>query len=174
MAISKLMLRKMHGVPEPTDEADPAVTARLKYHVAAARWCDKWISCFYYLFALIGFTVVMLPVMLKSWGAFIQNTAFLSKIFHDYSTYTGLAMINIFTLVFIFFVRQSLIKNIPGGMMSVYTYRDVMEMELYPRTKKEELAYCVSIAFDVAKSTVPIFLPFGIIANTILLNKGLL
>ena len=171
MAISKHILRKMHGVPEPTGEADPAVVARLKYHVAAARWCDKWFCYFESLFIYLGFFAVLLPTLLKSWRSFIQNTPFFSKIFHDYSTQTGWAMVNIFSLVFIFLIRHTLIKHIPSRFMPVCTYRDVIEMELYPRTKKEELAYWVSIIFATAVKSLWLTYPFGLLAYFILIRN---
>ncbi len=171
MAISKHMLRKMHGVPEPTGEADPAVLARLKYHVAAAKWCDKWLSYICSLFALTGFAVVLLPVFLKSWGAFIQHTPIFSKIFHDYTTLSGLALINFYPMIFLLICKISIIKNIPGGSMPVCTYHEVIEMELYPQTKKEEFAYWICIFFDVVASTAIIFIPFSSLAYFILLRN---
>ncbi len=171
MAISKHMLRKMHGVPEPTGEADPVLVARLKYHVAAARWCEKYLSYFDSFFAYIGFFIILLPIFLKSWRSFIQHTPILSTIFHDYSTQSGWAIINIFVLIFIFFIKNSLTKSIPGGLMRIRTYRDVREMELYPRTKKEEVAYWVSIIFSTAGSSLWLFFPFGLLAYLILIRS---
>jgi hypothetical protein len=118
MAISKHMLRKMHGVPEPTGEADPAVLARLKYHVAAARWCEKYLSYFDSFFAYIGFFIVLLPIFLKSWRSFIQHTPILSTIFHDYSTQSGWAIINLFVLIFICYAHGLDIGGIVRGSNS--------------------------------------------------------
>jgi hypothetical protein len=171
MAISKHMLRKMHGVLEPTGEADPVVVARLKYHVAAARWCEKYLSYICSLFALTGFAVVLLPVMLKSWGVFIQNIPILSKIFHDYSTLSGWALVNFYPMIFLLILKISMVKSTPGSSTHSCTYRELMEMELYPRTKKEEFAYWICIFFDALASTAIIFVPFSSLAYFILLRN---
>ena len=170
MAISKHMLRKMHGVPEPTGEADPAVVARLKYHVAA-RWCEKYLSYICSLFALIGFAVVLLSVMLKSWGEFIQHIPILSKIFHDYSTLSGWALVNFYPMIFLLILKISMIKSIPGRSTHSCTYRELMEMELYPRTKKEEVAYWICIFFNISASTAIIFVPLSCLAYFILIRN---
>jgi hypothetical protein len=65
MTLPKDRLRKIHGVTESTAPADQAVLARRKHHEAAAKWCAKWLTFLHFVFAFIGFTVVLLPVLLK-------------------------------------------------------------------------------------------------------------
>lgn len=164
MALGKDQLRKFHGIPEPTRPIDPAVFARRRSHVAAAKWLAKWSWRLQAMFALIGLIVVFLPTISKPWRAAIENTSIVTRIFHDYSTLSDLAMANFFILNALFLVRGALIKYMPGAGSSGLTYRDVMEMELYPRTIKEELAYWIDIAYGAAGTSLWLFLPFGVLA----------
>ncbi len=81
-------------------------------------------------------------------------------------------MANLSILIVIFLMRSSLTKYIPQGYSPGLTYRDVADMELYPRTKKEELGYWVEVAFGLTATTLWLFLPFGVIAYFIRLGSG--
>ena len=96
MTLSKDRLRKIHGVTESTAPADQAVLARRKYHEAAAKWLAKWLVPLQTFFGLLGFSVVLLPVLSKPWRSIVEGIPLLAEVFHDYSTFSGLALFNLF------------------------------------------------------------------------------
>jgi hypothetical protein len=161
MTLSKEVLRKIHKIPEPTGPIDPAVQARRKYHEAAARWLAKWHATLQAINALIGFVVILLPMFSKPWRAVIESIPIVASVFHDFSTFSGSSLILLSILIVLLFVRSSQLKNIPGWEEPTLTYRNVVEMELYPRTKKQEFAYWTDIFSGFAGTTFWLFLPFG-------------
>lgn len=164
MALSKDRLRKMHGIPEPTGSADPAVLARRRFHETAAKWLARWSYPLQAAFALIGCVVVLLPTLSKNWRSVIENTPVAARIFHDFSTLSGWAMVLFFVLMAMFLIWNGLRSRLPAGRNSFLTNRDIVEMELYPRNKKEEFIYWVDFGFAVTGTTLWLFLPFGVLA----------
>jgi hypothetical protein len=164
MTLSKDRLRKIHGVAESTGPADQAVLTRRKYHEAAAQWLARRSFLLQATFAAIGFVVVMLPMFSKTWRTIIESTPVVRSVFHDYSTFSGLAMVNLYILMALFLVRSWQIKSLPGGAAIALTYRTVLDMELFPRTRREEFAYWTDISFGFLSTTLWLFLPFGVIA----------
>ena len=144
MTLSKDRLRKIHGVTESTAPADQAVLA--KYHEAAANWLARISFFLHAIFAAIGFAVVLLPILSRSWRAIIESTPLVRVVFHDYSTFGGLAMANLYIL------------------MALFLIRNVVDMELFPRTRREEFAYWADISFGFVGATLWLFLPFGVLA----------
>lgn len=161
MALSKDRLRKIHGIPEPTGSADPSVLARRRFHEAAAKWLARWSYPLQAAFAMIGFVVVLLPVISKSWRAAIESTPIVRSVFLDYSTFSGLAMANLYILMALFLVRNWQRKSLPWGVDAPLTYRDIVDMELFPRTRKEEFAYWTDMSLAFLGMTLWLFLPFG-------------
>ena len=164
MTLPKDRLRKILGVAEPTGPADQAVLARRKYHEAAATWLARGAGILQAIFAFIGFVVVLLPVFLRSWRTVIEGTPIAGGIFHAYSTLSGLAMVNFYVLIALFLMRSWLIKSLPGGDAFGLTYKNVVDLELFPRTKREEFAYWTNISFGFLGTTLWLFLPFSVLA----------
>lgn len=164
MTLSKDRLRKIHGVSESTAPADQAVLARRKYHEVAANWLARISFFLHAIFAAIGFAVVLLPILSRSWRAIIESTPLVRVVFHDYSTFGGLAMVNLYILMALFLIRNWQIKSLPGGAAFSLTYRNVVDMELFPRTRREEFAYWADISFGFVGATLWLFLPFGVLA----------
>lgn len=54
--------------------------------------------------------------------------------------------------------------SLPGGAAAFLTYRNVVDMELCPRTRREELAYRTDVVFSLGCTTIWLFLPFGVLA----------
>lgn len=98
--------RKLLGLAEPDSPADPEVLQRRKYHAAAAKWLAKWFYPLQGVFAAIGFFVVLLPMFSTSWRTVIENTAIASRIFHDFSTLSGWAMVLLAILVIPFLILR--------------------------------------------------------------------
>lgn len=164
MTLKKDRLRKLHGIPEPTGPADPAIIERRKLHRTAVKWLAKWLCPLHAIFGFIGFLVVLFPMLSKKWRIVIESTPLVRGVFHDYSTFSGLAILNLFILMALFLARNWLGKSLPGGATSILSYKNILDMELYPRVKKEELAYWIDISFGIAGATLWLFLPFGVLA----------
>lgn len=164
MAFSKDRLRKIHGISEPTGPTDPAVLARRRFHEAAANWLARWSYPLQAVFALIGFVVVLLPMFSKSWRSVIEKTPVAGRIFQDFSTLSGSAMLLFFFLMGLFLIWNGLQSRLPAGRNTFLTYRDIVQMELYPRNKKEEFIYWIDFVLAVTGTTLWLFLPFSVLA----------
>jgi hypothetical protein len=162
MTLSKERLRKIHGVADHTNPTDQSVIARRKFHESAAKWLSKWLVPMQALFGFIGFFVVLLPVLLKPWRALVEDTPLLAQVFHDYSTFSGWALINLYIGMLTAIVKIYWAKHSPGG--SILSYRDVVHLQDYPRTKKEEVFFLADAVGTILVTTVWLFLPFGVIA----------
>lgn len=164
MTLSKDRLKKIHGIPEPTGPSDPAVLERRRFHVAAAKWLSRWSFWLQAIFVLIGFAIVLLPMLLKNWRAVIEKTPVAARIFEDFSSLSGLAMLLFFFLMGLFLLWNGLKSGLPAGRNSFLTNKDIVEMELYPRNKREEFIYWIDFVFAVTGTTLWLFLPFGVLA----------
>lgn len=161
-------LRKLYKLPEPSEPADPEVLARRKHHEAAAKWLAKWSSPLQATFALIGFVVVLLPTFSKSWRGIIENTPIAARVFHDFSTLSGWAMVLFLFLIMLFFVLNWRVKDYPGGWHPTKQWgfpspKQTVEMELYPRVLREEFIYWVGFALATCGTTIWM-ISFGVIA----------
>lgn len=171
MALSKDRLKKIHGIPEPTGPVDSAVLSRRRFHEAVAKWLAKWSYPLQAAFAMIGFVVVLLPTLSKNWRAVIEKTPIAGRIFQDFSSLSGLAMLLFFFLLGLFLIWNGLQSRLPAGRNSFLTNRDIVGMELYPRNKKEEFIYWVDFIFAVTGTSLWLFLPFGVLAYFIRIGE---
>jgi len=161
-------MRKMWGLDEPNKPADPEVLGRRRYHEAAAKWLAKWSYLLQTTFALIGFMVVLLPMFSKSWRAAIENTPVAERIFNDFSTLSGLAMVLFFILMVLWGILNWRVKDYPGGWHPTKQWgfpnpQQVVEMGLYPRLKREEFVFWIDIVFGTAGTMIWMIL-FGVFA----------
>jgi len=168
MALSKDRLRKIYGIPEPTGPADQAVLARRKYHEAAAKWLAKSSYPLQAVFALTGFVIVLLPMFSKNWRAVIENTPIAERIFHDFSSLSGSAMVLFLFLMGLYVVQNWWVNDFPGGwhptkQWGFPTPMQIVRMELYPRNKREEFVFWVEIIFG-AVGTANWMIFFGVFA----------
>lgn len=99
--------------------------------------------------------VVLLPMFSKVWRAIIEGPPMVRSLFHDYSTMSGLAMANLYILMALFPVRSRHIKGLPGRASIFFAYRNVMEMEIFPETRKGvrtgPMPTCKPFSLPVAK-----------------------
>lgn len=162
MAFSKDQLRNIHGISEPTGSDDPAILARRRFHEAAAKWCAKWLVPLQVFFAFIGFSVILLPVLWKPWRSVVEGTPLLAQVFHDYSTFSGLALLNLYAGLLTAVTKPYWAKHSPSG--PIPPYKDDIAPVACPLTKKEEVSFWVEIVALILVTTVWLFLPFGVIA----------
>ena len=139
------LLRKMAGVTIDEVPEDPEVLARRPRHIAAAACSAKWQGRVVPISTLIWFVLVALPLMSKNWRLVISAVPILDKIFYDYATFSGLAIIQSFIVGVVVWILFRDTKNTPSGNyikdFTIRTSRTIISLELYPRTKQEEKAF---------------------------------
>lgn len=168
MGLDKERLRTIYGIAEPTGSTDSAVLARRRFHKTAAMWLAKWSYPMQAVFALVGFVVVLLPMFSKNWRAVIESTPIVERVFHDFSSLSGCAMVLFFGLMAIFLVLNCLVNDYPGGWHPTKQWgfpspKQVVEMELYPRLKREEVVFWIDIVFGIAGTAIWMIF-FGVFA----------
>lgn len=166
MTFDRQQRLKMRGLTEVPGPADPVVIGRRKYHEAAAKWCAKWFPVLQLGLVLISFFIVFLPVIAKPWRVFIEATPVLSYIFYSYSKFRGLLPINLCIVSIVPLVALFTYKDLPGGSKNapIIYLKDVFEMELYPQTRKQEIAYWINMSANFLLATGWLIMPFGILA----------
>jgi hypothetical protein len=162
MTLNKDRLRKIHGIAEPTGLAEKAVFARRKYHEATAKWLAKWLTPLQAFFASLGFFVILLPVFSKNWRAIVEILPIFAHIFHDYSSFSGLAMTNLYIGMLAAFTKLFWARHSPSG--DVIPYKDGIAPLLCPRTRSEEVSFWIETFALILATSVWLFLPFGVIA----------
>lgn len=169
MTLPKDHLRKIYGITERAGPANPTVLERTRYHEAAAEWLAEWLAPLQAVFASLGFFIILLPVLSKPWRSIIEGLPILSKIFLDYSTFSGLAIINIYALLFTGLIKLWLAKQSPSG--DVIPYKDGIAPLLCPRTRKEEVSFWIESVAMILGTSVWLFLPFGVLGYFINIGR---
>lgn len=162
MTLPKDRLREIHGVAESIAPADQSVLARRKYHEAVAIWLAKWLVPLQVFFASLGFFVILLPVISKPWRNIVEGLPLLVDIFHAYSTFSALAMANLYIGMLMTVIKLYLGQNSPSG--DVVPYKDGIAPLHCPRTRKEELSFFIEAIALILVTSVWLFLPFGVLA----------
>lgn len=153
---------QIQSVAEPVVPADQAVLARRRYHEAAAKWCAKCLVPLQAFFALIGFFIVLLPALSRPWRGIVESMPLLAEVFYDYSTFSGLALINLYAGMITAITKPYWFKHRPTG--PVPSHKNRPAPVACPTTKKEEFSFIVEIIALSLVTTGWMFLPFGVIA----------
>lgn len=151
--------RKLWGLTLPDVPEDPSVMSRRRYHEAAAKWLAKWSYPLQAFFATAGFVVVLLPMFSKSWRAVVESAPIAGGMFNDFSTLSGWAMLLFLSLMTMFLILNWKVNDYPGGwhptkQRGFPNPRQVVEMELYPRTHREEFVFWIGIVFGAVGTTI--------------------
>lgn len=161
MKEDKIFLQKINGATE-TEKENPKVLRRRKYHVAAAVWCGKSLVPLQVIFALVGLFVILLPSVIQDLQVIVERAPCLARVFNDYSTFSGLALIHLFLGLLTAVTKPYWSKNTPIGHVPVYKGRRAPVA--CPVTVKEEISFWIEIFSLILVTTVWLFLPFGVIA----------
>lgn len=161
----------------PNPQLPVGTLQRRKYHITAAQWLAKWSYRLQIMFALIGFFVVLLPALNKSWRKIVEAFPPTEWIFHDFSTLSGWALLLFGGLMAGYLFLNFRVKDYPGGWNPTKEGRfpypeETFEKELYPRNKKEEFVFWVNIFVGTVGTTFWLYLPFGVLAFFIRLKTG--
>lgn len=143
--LSKDQWRKIHGIKEPKDPADPNVVARRKLHEAIIKWELKWITRLHLAFAFLAFFIVFLPTINKTWHGFVAFVPIVLWIHRGFSSFGGLLSLSLAVALFCNFYSA---RKIDGESFSEYGYpinltnirssENIVLGDLYPRTRLEE------------------------------------
>jgi hypothetical protein len=173
MAMSKEQRRKIYGIREPKDPADPSVTTRRHLHEMVVRWELKWLGAINLLSFIFALAFILLPALIKSWKAIVERIPILTLLNQLFTTP------NIWlTFIFVFGVGCHIYSSskIDGNNYSHHHYpinlkgvrspQQVIDMELYPASKIEERVFWVDFIGGVWLS---IFFWFGILGGFVML-----
>jgi hypothetical protein len=175
--LSKEQWRKIHGIKEPKDPADPNVLSRRTLHESIVQWELKWINRLHLAFGPLAFAIVLFPVINKTWYGFVVSIPVVSWIHREFSIFGGVLISSLAVGLFFYFYSAS---KIDGKSFSEYGYpinlshvgspQDVVHGDLYPRTRLEEKVFFADSAGGIWLATVMWFVLFGGIS--ILIKSG--
>lgn len=145
------------------------VSPRKDAQIAAARWLAKWSRPLQISFATTGFSVVLMPVLSNPWKEVVVSLPVAGWVFNQFSTFGAWAMLLLGLLLTLFLILNIMVRDYPGGWNPTKEWgfpspKQVVEKELYPRTRKEEFVFWVDIFFGAIGTTVWLYLPFGVLA----------
>lgn len=158
-----------HGSSEERGPSEVDVLEREKYHRAVANWLEKWLFILQVGFAFVGFFVILLPAISSPWRSVVESSSLFSKIFYDYSTFSGLAMANLYAGMFMALAKPYWSKHSPSG--NLIKTRNGTSSFRYPRTRREEISFLVDAIALILVTSVWLFLPFGVLAYFINIGR---
>lgn len=151
-----------HDSSEGNMPSGTNVIKRKKYYRAIAKWLEKWLIVLQATFATLGFFVIFLPTISSAWRSVIEKSILFDKMFYDYSTFSGLAMINLYMGMFVALAKPYWSKHTPSGDL-IKTKKGTSSFR-YPRTKREEISFLADSIALILVTSVWLFLPFGMVA----------
>lgn len=176
--MDKYQRRKIYGIREPKEPADQDVVARRHIHEAMVRWELKWLNSLHFITFLLAIVIVLAPAISKRWREIIEAIPAVSWIFQEFS---NLRFWPIFFLMIGLIFHFYSMSKIDGKNYSEHGYPinlphvrapyQIIEAELYPRTKLEERVFWLDSLGGVLSALISWFTMFGAIAFFI--TKGM-
>lgn len=166
--LSKEQWRKIHGIKEPKDPADPSVVSRRTLHESIVRWEIRWTNRLHLVSALLAFVIVLFPVINKTWYGLIASTPLFGWVHREFSSFGGVLVMSLAVGLFFYFYSAS---KIDGKSFSEYGYpinlshvrsaENIILGDLYPRTRLEEKVFLADSAGGIWLATLMWFILFG-------------
>ncbi len=166
--LSKEEWRKIHGIKEPQDLADPSVVSRRALHESIVQWEIKWTGRLHLASIFIAFTIVLFPAINKTWHEFVTSVAIFSLISKAFSCFGGVYILSLALGVVLHFYSA---RRIDGSTFSEYGYpinlanirsaKSILQGDLYPRTRIEEKVFFADFAGGIWIVTAFWFIAFG-------------
>ncbi|MCB6182874.1 hypothetical protein LIN78_04830 [Leeia sp. TBRC 13508] len=146
MSLSKEQLLKLYGIKLKPVEADCDVLSRRPQLVFRLQWCLRNSAYFHLVIAIVSFLLILLPSISKDAYSMIGQSAFLLMI-HSAFLFNKSLYLLIFIFVGLIGVigRASELHRTYESGSTAIDYKQMMEMELYPRTKLEERWFYISL-----------------------------
>lgn len=136
--------------PSINENLSDSVLRRRRYHIATTQWEEKWLPWLQTTGALIGFFVVLLPVIVKGWLVIIEEIIVLRFIFEQFSTLGNLVV----TILLLYAITSAIISIMWGNSFPNWNIRiegglpssqNILEKNLYPTTKKQEFVFYIHV-----------------------------
>ena len=169
--LSKEQWRKIYGMREPKDPADPNVIARRALHVSITKWELKWVTRLHLISVFLAFAIVLLPALNKTWYGLIASIPIFQWIHRAFSNFSGVFFLSLAAGLFIHSYSH---RKLDGKNYSEYGYpinlsgvrstKNIAQGDLYPRTRLEENIFYVDCAGGIWAATVFWFIAFGLIS----------
>lgn len=173
MAMSKEQRRKLYGIREPKDPADPEVLARRHLHEAVVRWELKWLGSINFLSFIFALLLVLLPRLIKPLGATVEQ---IPLALHINLIFTAPNIGLAFLLIFGIGCHIYSSSKIDGAKHSYHSYpinltdvrspQQILDMELYPISKIEERVFWADFLGGI---WISVFFWFGIFGGLVML-----
>lgn len=129
--------RKINGVTLPEVQIDRRVTERRNLHVSGLKLAQKLSSSLRVSSLVVGIVFVFLPGILPSWRHVISSNWLTGTFYSQMTTIGPLARYVLYGLTLLFLLRASVDKYVPWSTSLSKTNSDILEMELFPRTRRE-------------------------------------
>lgn len=168
MALSKEKRREIYGIKEPNEPSDIDVIARRPVHEALSKWELKWMNSIGFSCGVIALLTVLLPALFKPWKIIVDDFLLLSTIHRMFTTLNlGLFFIVAFGACLHLYSASKIDgkkyshHGYPINLSGVRSSQQVIDMELYPRTKLEERVFWIDLIGGVWLATTWWFVIFG-------------
>ena len=158
--LSKEQWRRLHGIREPKDPADPNVVSRRTLHESIVRWEIKWINHLHLVSSSLAFVIVLFPAINKTWYGLIVSIPFFGWVHKEFSSLGCILVASLAVGLFFYFYSAS---KIDGKSFSEYGYpinishvrsaKNIIFADLYPRTRLEEKVFLADSAGGVWLAT---------------------
>lgn len=140
------LMRRILGLGEVKEGGDPEVLARRKYHVFVAKWLAKWLPWLQVSAAIIGIVLIFLPAVWIEWRAHVIEIPVISGLFFDFHSIQGNYLLVFYFCIIMYIAVNFKAQDFPGGWDPKKQHRfptsnEIVRLELYPVTKKEEFVF---------------------------------
>lgn len=151
--LSKDQWRKIHGIREPKDSADPEVISRLPLHKRMIDWEIVWSPRLHATSTAIGLVFILLPTINEGWHELISHTPAVLRYQQEFSHFKATPIILLAIGVLLHLYSSS---KIDGKSFSEYGYpinlshirsaKNIIKGDLFPRTRTEERIFFADFA----------------------------
>lgn len=142
---------------------DPAVTGRRALHRAAAAGCAQALPMLHVAFALAGCLLVLLPALSPPWRALLASLPAVGALSNDYGALGTSARLHVAVLLAAWVARTAV--TLPSADAERPTgFDEIVARGLYPRTRREEIAFWIDIVQSLTATSLWLLMPFGVLA----------
>lgn len=146
------------------EHGDAGVLGRRALHRAAAAGCARWLPPLHVAFAVAGGLLVLLPAVSPSWRALIERVPPLGALSADYAVLGASARIHLAILFAAWVARMAATVGPSADGARPPGFDEIVARNLYPRTRREELAFWIDVVQAFAATSLWLLMPFGVLA----------
>lgn len=170
----KKQLRMLKKINTDYSRAEPEVIGRRPLHESLARLCVAWTPVCHVLFIVLGFVFIALPSFNGKWLSIVSNINFLRCLYEQFSS-VGFVTLSCYAILFLGIIyplskidgAETSNRGYPINIRAVDSFRQVIDAELYPIAREEELVFFVEIGMSFFMASVWWMLVFGLLSYAI-------